>query len=173
MQGSYKQNGLPRPYYMKPSAKKRSSPYDNVLSFAFFTTARRKVLGYVLLLMLFGTCMYWVAHDMKSTGEPTYEIIKPNNNMEKTDNIDKIVNFGSKADKEIENVDLAGNLAQGSKGDKGLGVVEAPKGGAANEAPVVGSDEDRIVGTGKNPKGKIVAGPIKGEPVGYKASRED
>lgn len=32
---------------------------------------------------------------------------------------------------------------------KGLGVAEAPKGGIANEAPLVGNNEDQIVGNGK------------------------
>ncbi|ODV80835.1 uncharacterized protein CANTADRAFT_40983, partial [Suhomyces tanzawaensis NRRL Y-17324] len=164
MQGTYRNNGLPRPYYMKPSKKK--SPYENINSVNFFNTSRRKILGYLVMLFLFGTCMMWVAQELRPGNDPQYEIVKselkqpvvPEVPSNKLPNIEKIANsVGSKADKESRNVDLAGNFAQGSKGEKGLGVVEAPKGGIANEAPMVGNDEDKLVGTGKNikPKGQV------------------
>ncbi|ABN67381.1 predicted protein, partial [Scheffersomyces stipitis CBS 6054] len=137
MQGSYKNNGLPRPYYMKPQSKRKHSPYDNMkMPVAFFTSSPRKILGYLILLSLFGTCVYWISQDMRPSPPPSYEIIKP-----ETIKATKIANaVGSKADKEALNIDLAENLAAGSKGQKGIGVAEAPKGGIANEAAVVGSD---------------------------------
>lgn len=95
-------------------------------------------------------------HETSSSSSSNNNHQEKNNNKINIDsknnaNLDNIVNaVGSKADKESENIDLAGNLAQGSKGEKGIGVVEAPKGGIANEAPIVGTDEDELVGTGGN-----------------------
>ncbi|KAK6202777.1 uncharacterized protein RJT21DRAFT_118853 [Scheffersomyces amazonensis] len=206
MQGSYKNNGLPRPYYMKPSKKRMgvvgtNSPYDNFKQpVVFFTNSPRKLLGYLVMLLLFGTCIYWMSQDLKPQPDPTYEIVKTtgdlsneniknneppiigdipeinvksngNNenkninvdiddindnvnikNNEKISNVD--VNKAGNAKKDSDNIDLAGNFAKGSKGEKGIGVVEAPKGGVANEAPIVGSDEDKIIGTGKNSRNK-------------------
>ncbi|KAL6451203.1 hypothetical protein SBY92_002542 [Candida maltosa Xu316] len=169
MQGSYNNNGLPRPYYMKPN-KKKSSPYSNLKEpIVFFNTPRRKLFGYITMFMLIGTLMWWISQDIKGRPDPEYELVKPekggNKNIQIEDknnaNLDKIVNaVGSKADKESLNLDLAENLAEGSKGQKGIGVVEAPKGGIANEAPVVGNDEDELVGTGRGNANK----------KGYKAS---
>ena len=135
MQGSYKNNGLPRPYYMKPSLK--FSP-NKQRPRTFFNSPSTKDVGYTILLILFGTCMYWISQDLKESMEqPSYEIIQPD--LEYNKNLDDIVGIGN-ADKESENIGLAGNLAQGSKGDIGVGVAEAPKGGMANEAPVVGNE---------------------------------
>lgn len=135
MQGSYKNNGLPRPYYMKPSLK--FSPYNQKAK-SFFTSPGRKVVGYTILLILFGTCMFWISQDLRQSMEqPSYEIVQQD--LEYNKNLDDIVGIGN-ADKESENIGLAGNLAQGSKGDIGVGVAEAPKGGMANEAPVVGNE---------------------------------
>ncbi|EGW32093.1 uncharacterized protein SPAPADRAFT_61172 [Spathaspora passalidarum NRRL Y-27907] len=166
MQGSYKNNGLPRPYYMKPSSKKKHSPYSNLKEpVVYFTNSRRKLGGYLIMLLLFGTLMWWVSQDLRPTPEPEYEIVSSEaNSAKKTPikdnanvNMDKLINdaVGSKADKEIENKDLAGNFAHGSHGEKGLGVAEAPKGGVANEGAVVGSDEDKLVGTGKGKKKQL------------------
>ncbi|CUM53444.1 uncharacterized protein AC631_00501 [Debaryomyces fabryi] len=153
MQGSYKNNGLPRPYYMKPSLN--FSPYHNKAK-SFFASPRRKVVGYLILLILFGSCMYWLSQDLKGSMEqPSYEIVQPD--LEYNKNLDDIVGIGN-ADKESENIGLAGNLAQGSKGDIGVGVAEAPKGGMANEAPVVGNENPNAI---KKPK------------QGIKASMED
>lgn len=173
MQGSYNNNGLPRPYYMKPNKKRL--PYTNLKEpIVFFNNPKRKLFGYLIMFMLIGTLMWWVSQDIKMKPDPEYELAhldsgssssssninlnNANNNNKNNKinidsknnaNLDNIVNaVGSKADKESENIDLAGNLAQGPKGDKGIGVVEAPKGGIANEAPVVGNDEDELVGTG-------------------------
>lgn len=78
-------------------------------------------------------------------------------------------NLNLVADKELDNPDLASNLASNSKGELGLGVNQAPKGGIANEAPIVGSDEDQIIGTGKGSKFKK---KIDVDPTGKK-SKED
>ncbi|CAI5759759.1 unnamed protein product [Candida verbasci] len=196
MQGSYNNNGLPRPYYMKPS-KKKSSPYSNMKEpIVFFNTPRRKLIGYLVMFCLFGTLMYWISQDLKDGPDPVYEIVKPESSENKQHNPDliniensqsnnkKMINSidVSKVDKEGENIDLAGNLAQGSNGEKGLGVNEAPKGGIANEAPIVGSDEDKLIGTGKGNKQiinkeKILVGHPpsgkEGSEKGYKIDIED
>ncbi|KAK6464537.1 hypothetical protein DFJ63DRAFT_311839 [Scheffersomyces coipomensis] len=255
MQGSYKNNGLPRPYYMKPSKKRigggvgSNSPYDNFKQpIVFFTSSPRKLLGYVVMLILFGTCIYWISQDIKTQPEPSYEIVKTskdinnpnsppvlndntyseddedtieivnpnqnnkniqqnshnnnNNNRKVTEKNNIAVNKNNGVKIDSTNIDLAGNLAQGSKGQKGVGVVEAPKGGIANEAAVVGTDEEEIIG-GKNSRNKQAGanaaaagagsnqkvvyngagGPPDGKPIalagtgpgltrGYKASKE-
>lgn len=149
MQGSYNNNGLPRPYYMKPSLN--FSPYHNKAK-SFFSSPSRKVIGYTIVLILFGTCIYWISQDLKgSMKEPSYEILQPD--IEFNKNLDDVVALGN-TDKESENIGLAGNLAQGSKGDIGVGVVEAPKGGMANEAPVVGNKNHDAI---KNPKQGVKA----------------
>ncbi|KAI3403319.1 hypothetical protein KGF56_003907 [Candida oxycetoniae] len=173
MQGSYKSNGLPRPYYMKPSRKKRS-PYDNLKEpIVFFNSPRRKLSGYLVMLIIFCTLMWWVSQDMKARPDVEYELetdiasspsLKDNKMDNKNSgNLENIVkNIGSQADKEIENLDLADNLAVGSKGEKGLGAAEAPIGGMANEGPMIGNDEDKSIGSsGKsnNHKGQT---PLKG-----------
>lgn len=163
MQGSYKSNGLPRPYYMKPS-KRKHSPYANLKEpVSFFNTPRRKLMGYITVFLLISTLMWWLSQDLKDRPDKIYELVPetdhpPENKLnlgKSSHNLDDVVkNAGSKADKEIENLGLAENLAAGPKGEKGKGVLEAPKGGIANEAPVVGSDEDKIVGSGQGNQGK-------------------
>ncbi|EDK36370.2 hypothetical protein PGUG_00469 [Meyerozyma guilliermondii ATCC 6260] len=172
MQGTYKNNGLPRPYYMKPSTKKKfQSPYDKMPR-TFFTTPMRKIIGYILMLSLFGVIMYWVAQDMRPTPDPEYEVIAPellrNNPIPQVnkpqENFDNMVKIGKNADGEIDNVDLAGNMAQGSNGEIGLGVAEAPKGGIANEGAVVGAEKE--LDKPRNPKAvgnEIPEKPNKGE----------
>lgn len=133
---------------MKPNKKKHLSPYDKMPK-TFFNTSTRKLIGYLIMLLLFGTVMYWVAEGMKPLPDPDYEIISPSKfgNSEPQinkpqENFDNMVKIGKDADREGNNVDLAGNMAQGSKGDIGLGVDEAPKGGVANEGAVVGAERD-------------------------------
>ena len=152
MQGSYKNQGLPRPYYMKPHATKKLSPYDKAPK-QFFTSPKRKLMGYLVLIILFGSCMWLVSQDVKDQRDPVYEVVKTPE-VEVNGNINKMVNQALNADKEIENVDLAENKAEGPAGKKGFGVAEAPKGGIANEAKVVGVDSDKIVdGATKKKKG--------------------
>lgn len=165
MQGSYKNNGLPRPYYMKPATSKKFSPYDKMPNM-FFNSNRRKFVGYMLMLFLFGTCMFFISQDLKPSPDPVYEIINANEidnadfgnkgtkvrlaaSLEDSDRIGNIANSIKNADQESENDGLAKNLAQGSKGDIGHGVAEAPKGGIANEAPMVGTNADIVIGQGK------------------------
>lgn len=167
MQGTYKNNGLPRPYYMKPSTKKKfQSPYDKMPR-TFFTTPMRKIIGYIMMLLLFGVIMYWVAQDMRPTPDPEYEVISPellrNNPIPQVnkpqENFDNMVKIGKNADGEIDNVDLAGNMAQGSNGEIGLGVAEAPKGGIANEGGVVGAE--KVLDKPRNPKAVANESPEK------------
>lgn len=134
---------------MKPQPKKKfKSPYDKMPR-TFFTTPMRKLIGYLVMLSLFGTIMYWIAQDMRPTPDPDYEIVAPplfkdNRNAQGNkpqENFDNMVKIGKDADHESNNVDLADNMAQGSNGEIGLGVAEAPKGGVANEAAVVGAEQ--------------------------------
>lgn len=170
MQGSYNNNGLPRPYYMKPTKKK--SPYDKV-PVTYFNTPRRKLVGYIVLLILFGTCIFMISQDMKPSLK-SYEIVPKKEAT--ANNIDKMVGSGIKADKENENIGLAGNLAENSKGEVGFGVAEAPKGGIANESPMVGGDEDEILGNinknkkPTNPNQAVIGGEVK---KGYKVDKLD
>lgn len=139
MQGTHK-NGLPRPYYMKPVSKK-NSPYDKMAN-SFFNNNRRRLLGYIFLLLLCGTCVFLMSQELKPVPDPIYEVVDSNDYQKpKQGNIDKMVDNLKNADKESENAGLANNMAQGSKGDVGVGVLEAPKGGIANEAPIVGNDD--------------------------------
>lgn len=148
MQGGYKNQGLPRPYYMKAANTKKNSPYHKG-PIVFFSTPRRKIFGYLILIMLFGTCMWMIGQDIKPAGEAIYEV-EPFQSI--VNDADKIVGSTRNADKEADNPELAGNMAHGSKGDIGVGIAEAPKGGMANEAPVVGNDKDKIVDGAKKNK---------------------
>ncbi|KAI5970279.1 hypothetical protein CANMA_000631 [Candida margitis] len=175
MQGSHHSNGLPRPYYMKPSSKKKNSPYNNLKEpIIFFNTPRRKLVGYVFMFLIIGTLMWWVSQDLKDKPDLEYEVVPADQHASSSSkhgldndnhNLDNMVKgVGSKADTEKDNIDLAGNLAAGSKGEKGLGVAEAPKGGIANEAPLVGNDADQIVGTGKGNGNKAQQNKLVGHP---------
>lgn len=122
---------------MKPL---KHSPYNKHAK-SFFNTTRSKALGYMILLLIFGTFTYWVSKDLRPGREPTYLIVSPEADFK--NNIDGIAGVKD-ADKEAEKAGLAGNMAQGSKGEIGLGVAEAPKGGMANEAPVVGNEANGV-----------------------------
>ncbi|KAI5964283.1 uncharacterized protein KGF55_002225 [Candida pseudojiufengensis] len=182
MQGSYNNNGLPRPYYMKPSSKrKHSSPYDNLKEpIIFFNSPKRKLFGYIFMFGIFSLLMYWVSQDLKEKPEIFYELApsddntNDNNNLNNIDSkinsnnnrnsdlndkynkenknlnniVDPSINTNNKDDS--KNLDLAGNLALGSNGKKGVGIVEAPKGGIANEGHIVGNNEEELIGSGKS-----------------------
>ncbi|KAI5956411.1 hypothetical protein KGF54_000886 [Candida jiufengensis] len=173
MQGSYNNNGLPRPYYMKPSSKKKhSSPYENLKEpIIFFNSPKRKLMGYIFMFCIFGLLMYWVSQDLKEKSEVLYELVPSeeqssssnnlnNNNLnsnsnnkydKESSNLNNIVKGVDKnSNKDSENLDLAGNLALGSNGQKGVGIVEAPKGGIANEGHIVGNNEEELIGSGKS-----------------------
>ncbi|CAN3365717.1 hypothetical protein DICA3_F20120 [Diutina catenulata] len=184
MQGSVGNNGgLPRPYYMKPS-KKKQSPYDKMPR-NFFNSNKRKLAGYIVMLSLFSLVMWWVAEALRFEPDPIYEVVR-HESPEAQSNLINLDNVNAKDnDKEGANADLAAGLAKGSKGDKGYAVDEAPMGGIANEAPVVGSNEDEIVGNGKPKpmqgdgvgKGKVAPAPgaepgEMGKAKGYKADKE-
>ncbi|OVF09315.1 hypothetical protein A9F13_05g01078 [Clavispora lusitaniae] len=169
MQGSYKDNGLPRPYYMKPTRK--GSAYDRMPR-NFFFSRTRKLSGYLLLLILFSFCMYLVGQELKPAPPTTFELDTASNakaGLTRGD-VGKLVDSDKGEQKENEKGDLASNKAQNSKGEYGHAIPEAPKGGMVNEAPVVGNDEDLVV-DGKTKK-KIVdaVAPAK---VSVKASREE
>lgn len=134
------------------------------------------------MFSLIGILMWWISQDFKGRPEVEYELVKNEKSGEKNTpmdlknsaNLDKIVNaVGSKADKESENLDLAENLSEGSKGQKGIGVAEAPKGGIANEAPVVGNDEEELVGTGKGgQKQQKLMGTQRGKVIKHLLERQ-
>ncbi|CCE72946.1 Piso0_000553 [Millerozyma farinosa CBS 7064] len=136
MQGSYNSKGLPRPYYMKPVSK--NSIYSNKATKSFINSPRRKLIGYVIMLVLFGTCVYWISQDIRPKPEPQYEIVEPE--TRKAPGVNEMINREN-VEKDSKYENLAYNMAKGSKGDVGRGVDEAPKGGMANEAPLVGNEK--------------------------------
>lgn len=155
MQGSYNKGGLPRPYYMKPSKGKKLSPYDN-LPKNYFNSPKRKLLGYVTLLLIFSMSIYSLGQAMRSSPD-AFDLEEMENfdslgsNHDSKSPINNVVDIKNN-DGDSSNIGLAGNMAVGSKGDVGMGVKEAPKGGIANEAPMVGNDEDEIVKGKPSPK---------------------
>ncbi|CAH6723830.1 hypothetical protein CLIB1444_21S00342 [[Candida] jaroonii] len=155
MQGSYKNGGLPRPYNMKPIRPKKGSPYQNFQS-NWFNSPRRKALGYFFMLFLFSLSFYWLGQTLKSTPDTIYELEdvdkKLMNSLQDVDNlVGKISNEKDK-DEGVLDAKLAGNMMANSKGDIGIGINEAPKGGIANEAPIVGNDEELILKGKKSTK---------------------
>ncbi|KAM9927309.1 hypothetical protein OXX80_010323 [Metschnikowia pulcherrima] len=167
MQGSYNNNGLPRPYYMKPS--KRGSVYDKMPKSVFLTNSR-KLTGYLVMLFLFGLCVFLISQELKTPAETDYELIGATRNDKNTGDVGKLVDSAKASDLENDKPDLAMNKVQNSKGEYGRAVMEAPKGGMVNEAHIVGNDEDLVVDgkTKKNSQEKL--SPSKNQ--GFKASRE-
>ncbi|GEQ70226.1 hypothetical protein JCM33374_g3902 [Metschnikowia sp. JCM 33374] len=171
MQGSYKNNGLPRPYYMKPS--KRGSVYDKMPRHAFLTNSR-KLTGYIIMLFLFGLCVFLISQEFKVPADTSYEIVGSNSKSSSDKNsgdVGKFVDSAIAGDLENDKTDLAQNRAQNSKGEYGHAVMEAPKGGMVNEAHIVGNDEDLIV-DGKTKKNSHDDASI-GKGKGFKAEREE
>lgn len=178
MQGSYKNNGLPRPYYMKPN--KRGSAYENASRLVFLTNSR-KLMGYVVMLVLFGLCMFMVAQEIKPKPDALYEIMNAVEVKEAKNNGDvgNLVD-SDKKDKNFEQPQVANNKAQNSRGEYGHGVMEAPKGGMVNEGPVVGADEGLLVDGKTKKAAPEVEVKVADEPApvpvargnGVKASRE-
>lgn len=146
MQGSYKNNGLPRPYYMKPQ---RRGVYDKMPRRFFYSNLRR-VLGYLILLCLFGLCIYMFLQDLRPEPDTDYELLSAQD--VKLGDVGKLVDLAKGEDKASEKAGLKENVAQNSRGEVGHGVVEAPKGGMVNEAPIVGTDEGLVI-DGKTKKG--------------------
>ncbi|OBA20084.1 hypothetical protein METBIDRAFT_19016, partial [Metschnikowia bicuspidata var. bicuspidata NRRL YB-4993] len=171
MQGSYKNNGLPRPYYMKPS--KKGSVYDKMPKQIFLTNSR-KLTGYIGMLFLFGLCVFLVSQEFKTPSDASYELVGADQNNRPGKNsgdIGKLVDSANAGDLENDRADLAMNKAQNSKGEYGHGISEAPKGGMVNEAPIVGNDEDLII-DGKTRK-KIQGSTSGSKGKGFKAERGD
>lgn len=168
MQGSYTNNGLPRPYYIKPN--KRGSAYDKMPKQIFLTNSR-KMVGYLVMLFFFGICVYMIGQELKPHTDVTYEIVSSANDAgsdKNLGNVGHLVDSGKGEDKPLEKLDLALNKAKNSKGELGHGVLEAPKGGIVNEAPNVGNDQDLVIDGRKK-------GPTDREKNGndVKASRGD
>lgn len=179
MQGSYKNNGLPRPYYMKPS--KRGSVYDKMPKQVFLTNSR-KLTGYLVMLFLFGLCVFLVSQELRTPAESNYELVGSTGNAGNAGNagkgveknsgdVGKLVDSAKDSVLENDKADLAMNKAQNSKGEYGHAVMEAPKGGMVNEAHVVGTDEDLVL-DGKTKKTNQENAP-PGRGKGFKAARED
>lgn len=114
MQGSYQNKGLPRPYYMKPTNTKKNSPYNNTPR-NFFSTPKRKLLGYIVMMILFGSLMYVISQDIRGSQTQVYEVVVPEKKLEPEGKI--AGSSPNDADKESENIELSINMAKGSKGD--------------------------------------------------------
>lgn len=166
MQGSYKNNGLPRPYYMKPHKR---GVYESMARLSHLTNSR-KLMGYVLMLFLFGLCMYMIGQELRGAQNGGYEIVgknvpkatAPKENMD--GDVKNFVQSGKKIDSGTEK-----ELALGDKEslDEFDNVVnEAPMGGLVNEAPVVGNDAGLVI-DGKKSSGDVGL-EMKGKPKGVK-----
>lgn len=155
MQGSYKNNGLPRPYYMKPHSK-RTSAYEKMPQ-QFFLTNSRKLTGYIVMLFLFGLCIFMISQELKAKPDPSYELVDPLEiQKENNGDVGQLVD-SSKME------DLADEKAALASKEKNM-VVEAPKGGMVNEEHLVGNDEGLVVdGKPSNNKdtGKISGGGVQ------------
>lgn len=158
MQGSYNNNGLPRPYYMKPS--KRGSAYEKMPRQIFLTNSR-KLTGYIVMLFLFGLCVFFITQELKEPVGTEYELVAPEgagmgagSAGKNLGDVGKLVDLKTGEEQANEKADLALNKVQNSKGEYGRAVLEAPKGGMVNEGPVVGTDEDMIIDGRKKTPGK-------------------
>lgn len=141
MQGSYKTNGLPRPYYMKPHKR---GVYENMARLNNLTNSR-KLTGYLIMLILFGLCMFMIGQELKALPNSGYEIVGKNvpKNAPLAKNTDGDVKNFVQSDKNKDKVTEKDALSNGNKEslDEFDHVVsEAPKGGLVNEAPIVGND---------------------------------
>lgn len=100
-------------------------------------------MGYLVVLFLFGSLMYTISQDLKPGADPVYEVVRPNSLKVQTG---------------LEGAAKPNGVRAPPKAEKPV-VVEAPKGGIANEAAVVGNED---VAAKKKFKGKDAH-------VGYKA----
>lgn len=136
MQGSYKTNGLPRPYYMKPHSK-RTKAYEK-MPHQFFLTNSRKLTGYLVMLFFFGLCIFMISQELREKPEPTYELVDPlEKQSDNNGDVGKLVDSSKVEDRADEKVALASK-------EQNI-FVEAPKGGSVNEGPIVGNDEGLVV----------------------------
>lgn len=136
MQGTYKKDGLPRPYYLKP-AHKLKFPYSKS-KFPYLSHTKKKLLGYLVLLCLFGTFIHMTSQSMKPNPDVAIELegndVNQGAEQREKENVGMLRAPGN-IQKDSENSNLANNLVYGSHGEIGYGMEQAPKGGIANEAP--------------------------------------
>lgn len=166
MQGSYKNNGLPRPYYMKPHKR---GMYESMARLSHLTNSR-KLMGYVLMLFLFGLCMYMVGQELRGAQNSGYDIVgqnvpkaaAPKENMD--GDVKNFVQSGKKKDSATEKELALGNKESLDEFDNV--VNEAPMGGLVNEAPVVGNDAGLVIDGKKSSADALLE--KKGKPKGVK-----
>lgn len=117
------------------------------------------------MLFMFGLCIFMIAQELKASPDAEFEIVSPSSM--KNGDVGRLVDSSKGEDKAFEKADLAGNLAQNSKGEVGHAVMEAPKGGMVNEGPIVGTDEGLVIdGRAK----KSPPAPIKADRGSKKAN---
>lgn len=197
MQGSYSKDGLPRPYNMKP---RKPSVYDSMSAKPFFTTPRRKIIGYLVLLSLVGTLMYFVAQDLRFTNseydlaELAHASTDTKNGGDSDAGINPVDSLDSHKAKNDASRDAArGGMKNGIPGslddeklaekvnvdlaklneDAMNAVVEAPKGGIANEANVVGTDKDQLIAGAKPAAARQKNGSMRDDSKSDDGKRED
>lgn len=108
-------------------------------------TNSRKLTGYLIMLILFGLCMFMVGQELKGLPNSGYEIVGKNvpKNAPLAKNTDgdvkNFVQSGKNKDKVAEK-DALTNGDKESLDEFDHVVSEAPKGGLVNEAPIVGND---------------------------------
>lgn len=167
MQGSYKNNGLPRPYYMKPHKR---GMYESMVRASYHTNSR-KLMGYVMLLFFFGLFTYMIGQELRAVPQAAYEIV-PKSALGTGGNYGDVKNFvdsSKNKEKFLEN----DALLKSSKASLLLFdnvVSEAPKGGLVNEAPMVGNDEELFI-DGKKSSGDAaikMTGGLKGVKIANK-----
>lgn len=146
MQGSYKNNGLPRPYYMKPHKR---GTYEDMARQTNLTNSR-KIMGYFLMLTLFGLCMFMIGQELKGLPNAGYEIVGKNvpKSSPLSQNTDGDVKHFVESGKNKDKLAEKDALANGNKEslDEFDNVVnEAPMGGLVNEAPIVGNDAGLVI----------------------------
>lgn len=183
MQGSYTNNGLPRPYYMKPSKR---GAYDKLPRLVFLTNSR-KLTGYLIMLVVFGLCVFMIGQELRPQPDAGYELVSPDAEKPKAAANGVADSTLAEDTNEKSNLGLDKGLDKGlnkgqySKGEYGRAVMEAPKGGLVNEGRVVGTDEDyvvegRVKGTGDGKPGfvaQVQAGKeIAGDAAAEAASRK-
>lgn len=171
MQGSYKTNGLPRPYYMKPHKR---GVYENMARQNHLTNSR-KLIGYLIMLLLFGFCMYMVGQELRGIPSTGYEItgkniLKTTHPKKNTDGDVKNFVQSSKNKDKVTEKDAFSNGNKESLDEYDNVVIEAPKGGLVNEAPIVGNDAGLVIDGKKSP---VDTGLEKKAGAGVKGARID
>ncbi|RKP32909.1 hypothetical protein METBISCDRAFT_21170 [Metschnikowia bicuspidata] len=170
MQGSYKNKGLPRPYYMKPHKR---GMYESMVRASYFTNSR-KLMGYVMLLFFFGLFTYMIGQELRAVPQAAYEIV-PKSALGTGGKDGDVKNF-VQSGKNKEEVPENDALLKSSKASLLLFdnvVSEAPKGGLVNEAPIVGNDAGLFI-DGKKSSGDAAiktTGGMKGVKIANKSKK--